>query len=603
MLELQNAILEMVARGETLVAVGDRLCREVEILAPGTLCSILEVDGAGLLHPIAGPSLPAHYSAAIDGVMTGPMAGSCGSAAYLAEPVSVTDISSDPRWSEFAGLALPLGLRACWSSPILNGKGVVIGTFAFYYRECRGPTALEQALVSTCLHLCAIAISHHHWQVEQKRRAFEDSLTGLPNRAAFNAALAHMPCDLAGSWGLLMLDLDNLKVVNDTFGHHVGDRLIEVTADRVARAVAPDKAYRLGGDEFAVLVRSPTAVENLESVAGSILSALALPADCGGHFTAPRATIGGALLAAEDGVAERVRQNADFALYHAKEISRGSFLRYWPGIGSRITRRLDAIRRVDAALREDRLLPHYQPLYRLDTGEIVGFEALCRMREGDQILPTGQFQEATTDLWVATALTERMLRLVASDIRNWLDLGLRVDHVAVNLCSADLHGGQLAEQLRTIFAAARVPLDMIILEVTESVYMGHPDQAVSRQVHALREQGLGIALDDFGTGFASLTHLMTVPIDFLKIDKAFVDRLARDRVSRAIVEGLLHIARELNVQVVAEGIETQEQADLLSAAGCKLGQGYLLSPPVSVENATKMLSGQARARSTGKYGG
>lgn len=598
MLELQNAILEMVARGETLVAVGNRLCREVEILAPGTLCSILEVDASGLLHPVAAPSLPAHYSAAIDGIMTGPMVGSCGSAAYLAEPVAVIDIANDPRWSGFAGLALPLGLRACWSSPILNGKGAVIGTFAFYYRECRGPSALEQALVSTCLHLCAIAISHHHWQVEQKRRALEDSLTGLPNRAAFSAALAHMPCDVAGSWGLLMLDLDNLKVVNDTFGHHVGDRLIEVTAERLARAVAPDKAYRLGGDEFAVLVRSPDAVENLEGVARSILSALALPADCGGHFTAPRGTIGGALLAGDDDVAERVRQNADFALYHAKETARGSFLRYWPGIGSRITRRLDAIRCVDDALREDRLLPHYQPIYRLDTGEIIGFEALCRMREGGQILPIGQFQEATTDLWIATALTERMLGLVASDIRNWLARGLPVGHVAVNLCSADLHGGQLAGQLRTIFGAAGVPLGMIVLEVTESVYTGHSVQAVSRQIHALREQGFGVALDDFGTGFASLTHLMTVPIDFLKIDKTFVDRLTGDGVSRAIVEGLLHIARELNVQVVAEGIETQEQADLLSAAGCRLGQGYLLSPPVNVEAATALLSGQAPARST-----
>lgn len=603
MLELQNAILEMVARGETLVAVGDRLCREVEILAPGVICSILEVDGAGLLHPIAGPSLPAHYSAAIDGIMTGPMVGSCGSAAYLAEPVAVTDIANDPRWSEFAQLALPLGLRACWSSPILNGKGAVIGTFAFYYRESRGPSALEQALVNTCLHLCAIAISHHRWQMEQTRRALEDTLTGLPNRAAFNAALTHMSCDVAGSWGLLMLDLDNLKIVNDTFGHHVGDRLIEVTAERVARTVAPDKAYRLGGDEFAVLVRSPAALRDLEHVAGLILAALALPADCGGHFTAPRATVGGALLAADDGVAERVRQHADFALYHAKETSRGGFVRYWPGIGSRITRRLDTIRRVDDALRENRLLPHYQPIYRLDTGEIVGFEALCRMREGDRILPTRQFQEATTDLGVATTLTERMLGLVASDIRNWLDGGLQIDHVAVNLCSADLHGGRLADQLRTIFAAARVPLGMIILEVTESVYMGRADQAVSQQIHALREQGLRIALDDFGTGFASLTHLMTVPIDFLKIDKTFVDRLTGDGVSRAIVEGLLHIARELNVQVVAEGIEMQEQADLLSAAGCRLGQGYLLSQPVNVENATALLVDQARSNSTGKYAG
>lgn len=589
MLKLQNAILEMVARGEALAAVADRLCREIEALAPGAVCSVLEVDQAGLLHPVAGPSLPDHYSSALEGTMIGPLVGSCGSAAYLSVPVTVTDIATDPRWSDFAGLALPLGLRACWSSPIMNGKGAVIGTFAFYYRECRGPTPLEQQLVSTCVHLCAIAISHHRWEVEQHRRAFEDPLTGLPNRAAFSAALDRLPCNVPGSWGLLMIDLDNLKTVNDTFGHHVGDRLIEATAERVARVVTPHKAYRLGGDEFAVLVRSPASLLDLEKVADSVLAALAVPADCGGHFAVPSATVGGAALSANDAAAERVRQNADFALYHAKEISRGGFVLYSPGIGSRITKRLDAIRQVDAALRQDRLLAHYQPIYRLDSRAIVGFEALCRMREGDQLLATTVFQEATKDLWVATALTERMLGLVASDIKGWTDRGLHVDHVAVNLSSADLHGGQIAEQLHRTVLAAQVPLDKIILEITETSFFGQPGHAVACQLASLRRQGLRIALDDFGTGTSSLTQLMTASVDILKIDRKLVERLAEDGISRSIVEGLLHIARELQVQVVAEGVETEEQADLLSAAGCKLAQGYLFSAPLDAEGATTLL--------------
>lgn len=585
MLKLQNAILEMVARGEALGAVADRLCREIEALAPGAVCSVLEVDQAGLLHPLAGPSLPDHYSSALEGTMIGPLVGSCGSAAYLSVPVTVTDIATDPRWADFADLALPLGLRACWSSPIMNGKGVVIGTFAFYYRECRGPTPLEQQLVSTCVHLCAIAISHHRWEMEQHRRAFEDPLTGLPNRAAFSAALDRLPCNAPGSWGLMMIDLDNLKTVNDTFGHHVGDRLIEAAAGRVARVVSPHKAYRLGGDEFAVLVRSPATLHDLEQLAGSVLAALAVPADCGGHSAVPSATIGGAALSVSNTAAERVRQNADFALYHAKEISRGGFVLYSPVIGSRITKRLDAIRQVDAALREGRLLAHYQPIYRLDSRAIVGFEALCRMREGDQLLATTVFQEATKDLWVATALTRRMLDLVASDVRSWMDRGLHVDHIAVNLSSADLHGGQIAEQL----LAARIPLDKLILEITESSFFGLPGHAVARQLASLRRQGLRVALDDFGTGISSLTHFMTASIDILKIDRKLVERLTEDGISRAIVEGLLHIARELRVKVVAEGVETEEQAVLLSAAGCKLAQGYLFSAPLDAEGAAALL--------------
>lgn len=596
MLELQNTILEMVARGEPLLAVAERLCREVETLAPGAVCSVLEVDAAGLLHPVAGPSLPDHYSAALEGTAIGPLVGSCGSAAYLSRPVTVTDIATDPRWSDFADLALPLGLRACWSSPILNGKGVAIGTFAFYYRECRGPTALEQQLVRTCVHLCSIAISNHRSQLEQHRRAFEDPLTGLPNRSAFSASLNGLPCDAPGSWGLLIIDLDNLKIVNDTFGHHAGDHLIEAAANCVARAATPHITYRLGGDEFAILVKNETSPVDLEMAARSVLDALALPVDCGGHLVVPNATIGGATLAATDDV-ERVRQNADFALYHAKETSRGGFVRYSEGTRSRITKRLDAIQQVATALTDDRLLVYYQPLLRLGSYEIIGFEALCRMRVGERILATKDFQEATRDLSIATALTERMLGLIASDIRTWTDCGLEIDHVAINLCSADVHGRQIADQLRSTVVAARVPLNKIVLELDEAAYDGQRDHAVEHQLEFLRRQGIRIALDNFGIGVASLTRLLTAPIDIMKLDRKLVGRLATDRVSRAAIEGLLHISRELRVQVVAEGVETEEQAKLLTAAGCTLGQGYFFSPPVSAEDATKLLADQARNHS------
>ncbi|WP_267893755.1 EAL domain-containing protein [Sphingomonas psychrotolerans] len=160
------------------------------------------------------------------------------------------------------------------------------------------------------------------------------------------------------------------------------------------------------------------------------------------------------------------------------------------------------------------------------------------------------------------------------------------------MCSADFHGGKLVDHLSSIFVAAGVPLNKVVLEVTETVSMGDADQVVSRQIRAVRELGVRIALDDFGTGFASLTHLMTVPFDVLKIDKSFVDRLAGDSVSRAIVEGVLHIARELNVEVVAEGVESAEQAGLLAAAGCKLAQGYWFAAPVDVETATRLLARQ-----------
>ncbi len=594
MLQFQNIILETIARGDTLASTATRLCVEAEKLLPDVICTLIAIDPAGKLRPLAGPGMPQDYFLAADGVPIGPNAGSCGTAAFLRREVAAVDIATDPRWEGYRDLALPLGLRACWSSPIIDSRGQVMGTFAFYYREPRGPTDLERMIVRHCLPLAVIAFDRHQRVVEHERRAFTDALTGLANRAAFNVALGALDCTTPGNWALLVLDLDNLKVVNDTFGHAAGDCLLRIVGERIAAAMERERTFRLGGDEFAILLRTPESLRDLERTAERVLLALAEPGDCGGHVVIPRTTIGGAVLADGDCVAERVRQNADFALYHAKTVNRGGFVRYWPGLGTSITRRLSDIRDVDAALREGRIDAFYQPVVRLDTREIVGLEALCRMRIGDRIVPAAHFHEATSDVHVATALTRRMMAIVAKDVRRWLDMGIPFQHVGINVSSADIHGGTLDRTLTAAFEQERVPLRHVILEITETVYMGEGDRSVRKAVEALRAQGLRVALDDFGTGYASLTHLLTVPVDILKVDKSFVDRLAADNASMAIIEGLIQIAGKLDIRLIAEGIETEEQADHLARAGCVLGQGYLYARPADRDATTALLIERAQ---------
>jgi diguanylate cyclase (GGDEF)-like protein len=591
-LRLQNTILDLIARGETLGATTERLCLEIEALLPGVICSVLRLDRNGLLHPIASPKLPQDYAASIDGMMIGPDVGSCGSAAYYGVPVAVTDIDSDPRWSAFKTLVLAQGLNACWSSPVRGADGTIIGTFALYFAEKRGPSEQEEAIVEACTTLCAIALERHDRVLGRERRASTDALTDLPNRASFNGALAGLSCADPGTWALLVIDLDNLKTINDTFGHDAGDSLLQSVATSIATTTAPDPVFRLGGDEFAVIMRAPAALADLDGIAQRILAALDEPTDCGGHMIIPRATIGGAALTAGDQRAETVRQHADFALYHAKETGRGGFVRYWPGIGSAMTHRINVIRDVDVALREGRIESFYQPVVRLDTGEIVGVEALCRLiRPDGEIVSAAAFHQATADVHVASALTGRMLSLVATDVRSWLDRGIPFQHVGINISSADLHRGTLYERLYSAFDAEHVPLKHVILEVTESVYLGERDPVVGREIKALRARGLRVALDDFGTGFASLTHLLSVPVDIIKIDKSFVDRLVVGDPSVAIVEGLIQIARKLGIRVIAEGIEREDQASLLRQFGCKLGQGYLFSPAVPRDVAFQLLAG------------
>jgi EAL domain-containing protein (putative c-di-GMP-specific phosphodiesterase class I) len=352
----------------------------------------------------------------------------------------------------------------------------------------------------------------------------------------------------------------------------------------------PDRTFRLGGDEFAVVVQADGALRDIEVTAERILARLVEPIQCDGHLLHAQATIGGAILSHGDHHAESVRQNADFALYHAKETGRGGFIRYWPGIGTAITHRLSAIRDVDAALRDDRLDAYYQPVVRLDTREIVGVEALCRLTtDSGEIVSAAEFCDATSDAHVASGITELMLSRVARDVRMWLDMGLPFQHVGVNISSADFHRGGLGEQINNAFTRENVSLDHLIVEITEDVYLGQRAHVVAREVKAMRQRGLRVALDDFGTGFASLTHLLTVPADIIKIDKSFIGRLAPDDASSAIVEGLFLIASKLGITVVAEGIETENQAAQLRDFGCTLGQGYLFSRPVDRDAATELL--------------
>jgi diguanylate cyclase (GGDEF)-like protein len=587
--EFQNTILEMIARGESLEDTIQRLCIEVDRMIPDVLCSVLRLDTRRRLRSLAAPRLPAAYCELIDGIAIGPGVGTCGTTAHFGTEVETHDIEHDPNWTGFADLLLPMGIKACWSSPIFGTQGQVIATFAFYYREKRGPSAREREIVAQCVHLCAIALDRHRRVREAERRANTDFLTGLPNRAAFDAALGGLDCGVVGAWAICVVDLDNLKVANDTFGHQAGDTLIRHVADRLAAAASPDRVYRIGGDEFAIVIAEAEALDCLERTMTGYLEALSSPAECGGHIVGPRATIGFAVLSHGDRTAERVRQNADFALYHAKETGRGGYVRYWPGIGTRMTRRLTAIREVDAALREKRIEPFYQPITLLETGEIVGLEALCRMRIGETYVPASLFHEATTDASIATSLTAQMIAQVARDVRTWLDMGIPFQHVGINVSSADLHGGSIYAVLAEAFEREGVSLEYVILEVTEMVYMDDDAGVVRKSMEALRAKGLRIALDDFGTGYASLTHPMTVPVDIIKIDKSFVDDIVSHGASAAIVEGIIGIAQKLGIKVVAEGIEKAAQARQLMKLGCTLGQGFYFSEAVDARRTGAMM--------------
>lgn len=578
MILLQNRILKAIAEGEELAQTVDKLCLGVQAEFRHVRCSILTVDRAGLLHPLSAPSLPEGFWRASDGMLPGPNSGPCGRAAYRREIVLSPDIEGEACVA-YQEILAPAGIRACWSFPVCDAAGEPFAIVSFHSLEPRDPTEEEMAAVEVVIRLFRIAYQQNERAVAEQRRASTDSLTHLPNRAAFTQTLSQLSEDR--SWAVLAIDLDNLKVVNDTLGHLVGDDLICLAARRISEAVSPDATFRLGGDEFAVVVRREQNVQDLQAVAQRILTALADPADCGGHRLAPRATIGGATPSPADRDPSDVHRNADFALNHAKDTNRGCFVRYWSGIGARVMRRLDVVAEVRRALADNQIDAVYQPVVRLDSREIVGVEALCNIRTTNGgILETSPLRDALADAEIAADVTRRMLAIVASDVRHWLDEDVPFQHVGVNIPPANFYSGDLLELARSSFDARGVPLKHLIIEVNEGVHHGQRDHLVAQKVMALREVGLRVALDDFGTAYASLTHLGTIPADILKIDRSMIEDLRPDHPRGVIAEGLIGIARKLGFAIVADGVESEEQAAALLRMGCRLGQGRLFSEPL-----------------------
>lgn len=597
LLRLQTEVLEAVAQGEALPAIGRLLCRRAEQLAPDVVCSILLIDD-GTIYPLAAPSLPKAFSTSITGLKAGPRTGSCGTAAWRAREVVVEDIDTDPLWDNYRALTQALGLRACWSTPIVNAAGQVVATFAFYYRTRRGPTATERSIVATCAHLCALAIDHERIRDRNFRLAYYDVLTGLPNRGRFNELLSEHIA-IAQPFGLILLDIDHLKSVNDTIGHAAGDRLIATVGARLGAVHPTLTPCRLGGDEFAIIARGCGSHDILEHWASMVSDATTGMVEMSGQSFEAHVTMGGAVFGVDGADADTLSQNADFALYHAKQARRGGYMAFQADLRTEMTHRIALVRQLDLALSENCVEPHYQPIVNIETKEIVGLEALARLRIGGEVVSVGQFHTALTDPRLACELTGKMLEQVAQDMRAWLDAGIDFQHVGVNVTTGDFLRGDLAERIIDIFGRAGVPLNHIVLEVNEAVFMGGSDMLVPRAVEALRSRGILVALDDFGTGFASLTHLLTFPVDIIKIDRSFVGKLGVDGPSETVVSGLVDIVSKLGMRIVAEGVEQEEQARALRRFGCRLAQGYLYSRPVSDAQCTRLLEASAQRRAGG----
>jgi diguanylate cyclase (GGDEF)-like protein/PAS domain S-box-containing protein len=420
-----------------------------------------------------------------------------------------------------------------------------------------------------------------------------DPLTRLPNRRAFDARLAEVTraaCE--GRVGLLLIDLDYFKHLNDTLGHGAGDELLRTIAKRLKRSVRRDDfVARVGGDEFAVIVPALDADSDLTSLGNAVASAIQVPLNIGGHVVRPGVSIGGASWHEDQTDPNDLLTRADAALYAIKRAGRGGFRLFEGRMLDEVKNAARQLARARELINGDDIVVFYQPKFASDGETIAGFEALMRYKgpEGSFELPD-TIAEAFNDHELATGIGEQIHRKVAHDVRRWIDCDVRFERIAINAAPAEFLRDDYAERLLGVLEAYRVPPTFLEVEVTEHAFVERGREYVGRALEVLKSAGVTISLDDFGTGHSSLSHIRDFPVDLIKIDKSYTEKIGKDEEITALVAGVIHLVRGLSLDVVAEGVETVEQLKLLRAMGCHFIQGYLLGMPVDSSRVGEVVS-------------
>ncbi len=433
----------------------------------------------------------------------------------------------------------------------------------------------------------------------RETEALHDSLTGLPNRTLFGVRVEQMCRDTAAGDGVsaavMMLDLDHFKEINDTLGHHIGDQLLAAVAGRLQGCLrAGDTVARLGGDEFALLAVELTTRQEALDVGRRVLAALVEPFDVDGVQLNVEGSVGIALFPRHGNHKDLLLRQADIALYDAKT-ERACSRVYDPSADPHTLERLALATDLRAGLGRGQLLLHHQPKVDLNTGSVVGFEALVRWRHPRLgLLMPDQFLPVVENTGLIGPMTLEVLDLALSAVGRWRATGHDVS-IAVNLSARHLSDLALPEQIRACLDRHALPADALELEVTETLVMIDPARA-RRVLAGLRDLGVALAIDDFGTGYSSLAYLRRLQVHELKIDKSFVLNLASSEEDAVIVRSTIELGHNLGLRLVAEGIEDQPAMDLLRSWGCDRAQGYHISRPLPEETVLPWLEQYAARR-------
>jgi len=433
------------------------------------------------------------------------------------------------------------------------------------------------------------------YQEQLEYQANYDGLTRLPNRNLLRDRLEHALVVARrhhSGVAVVFLDLDGFKNVNDSLGHSVGDRLLGVVAERLARCSrTTDTVARYGGDEFVIVMTDTVDEKSLIAWMERVRISIAEPVWLDGNELYVGCSMGASLFPQDGDDAETLMKKADVAMYRAKDMGRNTFQFYQPEMNASVGARLNLERRLRRALRDNEFLLHYQPQIDIGSGQIVGVEALVRWRDPEVgLVPPSSFIPLAEESGLIGPLTEWVLREACRQNKAWQDEGLPPARVSVNLSARVFQQRDITELVKQVFAETGLEPKYLELELTESTIMRNAEEAVSmlNELHAL---GIGLAIDDFGTGYSSLNYLKRFPVDRLKIDRSFVSDIGVSVDGETITSAIIALAHSLKLQVIAEGVETSAQLEFLRKRNCDEMQGFYFAKPLSTEAISELLHG------------
>jgi diguanylate cyclase (GGDEF)-like protein/PAS domain S-box-containing protein len=491
------------------------------------------------------------------------------------------------------------------SNGITSGIGVVIpgpdypfGVLSVQAKDRSHFNYEDGVFLQSVAHVLAAAIARTETEAKIRHQALHDAVTGLPNRILFEDRLTRVLATARRhhrSLAVLFLDLDNFKRVNDSLGHSVGDEVLRTVARRMAGCIRmEDTLARFGGDEFVVLMPEIHRPEDWSEVVDRISRALEEPLQTAGRQLVTSVSVGVAVGGSPhpEKDAQALLRDADLAMYAAKQRGPGHRELFEKRMYDTAVQRLDLIGDLHQALDRDEFRVHFQPIVRLDQQTISGLEALVRWdhpRHG--LLSPAIFLPLAEETGLMVGIGRWVLREACRNLSRWQQLSPDGEdlYVTVNLSTQEVHAPDLVADVNAVLEETGIPPHTLVLEITEGVLLSTDDVALTR-LHELKALGLRLAVDDFGTGYSALSYLQQLPVDILKIDKAFVDRLGGEEDQERLLNGIIKLAHDVNLATVAEGIETPEQAEALRRLHAELGQGFHFARPVSADQIDGLIT-------------